>query len=193
MSPPELTGYAPVSDVFQPVEIDLFKPFRNMGKVAFFGGFYGRSGQFFHLHEPLVGKHWFYYCMTSVTFAYRDNFFFGLYQISGGFKVCYPGLTAFVAVHALIFSGQFVHGGVFVYAAGPSQTRSDTYLEVVRVMGRRDLDGAGTFFRIRIFIFYDRDLLAHQRQDHFLSYQMFVPVVFRIYGNGFVGEHGLRS
>ena len=38
-------------------------------------------------------------------------------------------------------------------------------LEVVEVVRRRDLDRAGAFLRVRVFVRDDRDAAADQRQD----------------------------
>src|SRR3990170_8972346 len=64
-------------------------------------------------------------------------------------------------------------------------------LEIVEVMGRRDLHRAGAFLGIGIFVGDDRDAAADQRQDHILADEMLVALVVGMNGNGGVAEHGL--
>ena len=64
-------------------------------------------------------------------------------------------------------------------------------LEIVEVVGRRDLDRAGAFLGVGIFVGDDRDAPADQRQDHVLADQMLVALVVGMHGDGGVAEHGL--
>ena len=65
-------------------------------------------------------------------------------------------------------------------------------LEVVEVVGGRDLDRAGALLRIGIFIGDDRDAAADQRQDGVPSDQAPVARIVRVHGDRSVAEHGLR-
>ncbi len=51
-------------------------------------------------------------------------------------------------------------------------------LEVVEIMGRRHLDGAGAGGRVRIFVGNDRDLATDDRQDDVLADDRLVALVF---------------
>ena len=65
-------------------------------------------------------------------------------------------------------------------------------LEIVEVMGRRDLHRARALFGIGIFVGDDRNLSPHQRQDHVLADQMRVALVVRMHRDRAVAEHRLR-
>ena len=67
------------------------------------------------------------------------------------------------------------------------------HLKVIGVMGRCDLYSAGSEFFIYIGIRHDRDFFAHQWQDRFLSYDVFVALIIRMYGDGCIAQHGLRT
>ena len=130
--------------------------------------------------------------MAPVTFSYRNDFFLCLNKIACLFQVAHPRLAALVAIHSLIFSGQAVHGGVLVYAAGSLESGSDSDLKIVRVMSRSYLYGSRTFFRIRIRVSYDRYFLSHQRKDHLLSHHVLISVIVRMNCYGLIGKHSLR-
>ena len=70
VSPPDLTGNAPVTDVLQPVQINLIKSLRNELKLSCLDGTYRRFCKLFHLNEPLLFYHWLYRRMTSVMRTY---------------------------------------------------------------------------------------------------------------------------
>ena len=64
-------------------------------------------------------------------------------------------------------------------------------LEIVEVMRRRDLHGAGAFFGIGVVVADDRDAPPDDRQDCRLADQMAKPLVVRMHRDGDVAEHSL--
>ena len=64
-------------------------------------------------------------------------------------------------------------------------------LEIVEVMRRRDLHGAGALFRIRIGVGNDRNTAADQRQDRGLADQVLQPLVVGMHRDRDVAQHGL--
>ena len=83
VTPPELSGNAPVMDVFKPLNVCLGEAFRN--KLCFAGcnGFHGRAGKRFHLDEPLLGCHRFYDRLAAGAVSDSMLCFFNLYQKTG--------------------------------------------------------------------------------------------------------------
>jgi hypothetical protein len=67
------------------------------------------------------------------------------------------------------------------------------HLEVVEVVRRRDLDGAGAELAIDVRIGDDRDLAAEDRQAERLADQRGVALVLGMHGDRGVAEHGLRD
>ena len=67
MSPPELSGNTPVSDIVCPVKVCLFHTLRNQLDLSLFDSFYCRFDQLVHLNEPLLFDHWLYRCLTTVV------------------------------------------------------------------------------------------------------------------------------
>ncbi len=65
-------------------------------------------------------------------------------------------------------------------------------LEVVEVVGRRDLHGAGALLRIGIVVGDDRDAAPDQRQHHRFADEVLVALVFGMHRDRGVAQHGLR-
>ena len=193
MTPPELSGNTPVFDFFKPVEVNLFKPFRNVSQVALLCSFDSRLCKFFHCNEPLVAEHGFNNCVASVAFACWDNLFFSLYKVTCSFKVSHPGLTAFVTVHTFVLACRSVHCSIFVDACRHFKTGSLTNFEVVRVVSRSDLNCTCTLFRIRVIVSDDRNFLANKRKDNLLAYHVFISLVIRVNSDCHVSKHCFRS
>ena len=101
--------------------------------------------------------------------------------------------SCLVALHACIFAAVFIDGSVIVHDIDFRQIMTLAHLKVIGVMGRCDLYSAGSEFFIYIGIRHDRDFFAHQRQDCFLSYDVFVALIIRMYGDGCIAQHGLRT
>src|SRR5206468_414801 len=66
-------------------------------------------------------------------------------------------------------------------------------LEVVEVVRRRDLDGAGAFLGVGILIPDDRNRPADERQDRGLSDEPVVALVVRMHRDRYVAEHRLGA
>ena len=130
--------------------------------------------------------------MASVALADRYGQFLCLHEESGLLEFSDPGLSALVSVHALVFARMFVHGGVVVHARDHLKSVPLSDLEVVRVVGRGDLDRAGPLFGIGIFVRDDRDLSSHHRQDDRLSDEVLISFVIRMHRDRDISEHGLR-
>ncbi|GBE44642.1 hypothetical protein BMS3Bbin10_02745 [bacterium BMS3Bbin10] len=64
-------------------------------------------------------------------------------------------------------------------------------LEVVEVMGRGYLDGAGPLFRVGILIRDNRDFTPHQRQENRFADQVLVALIIGMNRDAGVPQHGL--
>ena len=65
MSPPKLTGNAPVLNIFQPMVVNFRKPSGNELRIAPIDGCQGFFSQGFHLYEPLFCRQRFYCRLTT--------------------------------------------------------------------------------------------------------------------------------
>ena len=67
------------------------------------------------------------------------------------------------------------------------------HLEVVRVVGRRDLDGARAEFLVDVLIRKQRDAAADDRQYERLADEILVTLVIRMDSDARIAEHRLRA
>ena len=51
----------------------------------------------------------------------------------------------------------------------PSKAGSVAYFKVVRIMSRSNLNCSSSLFRIRIYIFYNRNFFSYKRQNYFFA------------------------
>ena len=68
-----------------------------------------------------------------------------------------------------------------------------SYLKVVRVMGRGDLNHAGTEFHIHIGIRHDGDFPVHQGQQHLPADEGRISFILRIDRHSSITQHGFRE
>ena len=69
MSPPQLSGNAPVTDVIRPVVINLLKAFGDKLDFAIFYGLNGRLNKLVHFDKPLLLYHRLDYRAASVMIS----------------------------------------------------------------------------------------------------------------------------
>ena len=193
MSPPDLPGNTPVADIFQPVQVDLVKPLRHKLQVAVFHGLDSRLGQLLHLHEPLLFYQRFHGGVAAVVSSNVVGVGNDLHQIALLLQILHHHLPGLVAVQPGVLAAVLIDGGVVVHNVDLRQVVALAYLEVVGVVSRRDLHRTGPELFIYIRICHDGDLSSHQRQDRRLAYDIFVPLVIRMYRNGRIAQHGLRT
>ena len=194
MAPPELARDAPGLDVPHPLEVGLFPVARLEDGAAVLHRLDGRPGQGLGVHVPLVGeigldhdpgaiavRHGVAHRLDAPEQAQapRTRPPPSCAQRSG------PGRDRRPARCSLMRAC-----GSRMLIIGRLVTLTD--LEVVEVVGRRDLDRAGALLRIGIVVGDDRDRPADDRQAHALADQMRVTRIARMDRDGGVGEHGLR-
>ena len=127
--------------------------------------------------------------MSSYCMSMRNNF----YKISLFVKFSDNRLSRLIAVHACIFAAVFIDCSVIVHDVDLRQVVALAYLEVVRVMSRRDLHRSCSELLIYIVIRHDRDLPSHKRQDHIFPYDILIALVIRMHSDGRISQHGLRT
>ena len=193
VSPPDLAADAPVVHVFHPAQIILGKTFRHELGTPILYAIGGSFQQRLHLYEPLGGNQGFNGFTAALAMSHGVRAVFNLHQQSQLVQVFYDILTAFIALLSFIGSGLFGHDAVFIDDNDGFQVLPQTHLIVVGVMGRGNLNGAGTEFRINIVIGNNGDLPVHNRQQDLFPYQLAIPLVLRIYGYRRIAGDGFRT
>ena len=194
MSPPDLSGNTPVTDVFKPVQINLIKTLRYKLKLTGLNRFNRRFCKLFHADEPLLFHHWLNRCMTSVMSSYIMRMRNNLHKISLLFKISNHCFSCLVAIHARIFSTIFlIDRCIIIHHIDLWKIVTFSNFKVIWIMRRCDLHSAGSEFFIYIIICNDWNLTICQRKNTFLSYDIFVSLIIRMYCNRSIAKHSLRT
>ena len=193
MSPPQLSGDTPVTDIFQPVEIRFFKTLRN--KVCF-SALYRLDRRFSHirhLYKPLGFYHRLDGCLAAVMGSYVVNMILYFYEKSLCLKIRNHCLSRLIAVHTCVFSALFIHGRVIIHDIDLRQVVASSHLEIVGVMCRCDLYASGSELFVYIGIRDHRNLTVCQRKLQHLSDKILIALIFRINRNGGIPQKGFRT
>ena len=159
VSPPDLSGNTPVTDIFKPVQINLIETLRHKLKLSGLNRFDRRFCKLLHAYEPLLFYHRLYGCMTSVMGSYimrmRNNF----HKISLFLKISNHCFSCLIAIHACIFSTIFlIDGRIVIHHIDFRKVVTFSNFKVIRVMRRCNLYSTGSEFFIYIIIRNDRNL-----------------------------------
>ena len=73
------------------------------------------------------------------------------------------------------------------------QVLTFTHFMVIEIVRRGDLHTTGAFFHVSMFVSYDRNTTAHQRQFDKLANQRLVTRIFRIHRHCGITQHGFRT
>ena len=116
-----------------------------------------------------------------------------LFQRPFGLQVGHDGLAAGEAVQARILARQLIHHALGVHDLEDGQAVAPADLEVVGVVGRGDLQGAGAEVFFNIGVGQQGDFAARARQQQGGAMEGLVALVFRVHGHGDVAGDGLRA
>ncbi len=164
VSPPELTGNTPVTDIFQPVQVNFVKTLRYKGKFSVFYRLHGRFGQFIHLYKPLLFDQRLHRSPASVMGSYVVGMIRHFHKKPLFLKVLHNGGPGLIAFHTVIPAARTADGGIVVHDIDLRQIVPFSHLKVVGVVSRCDLYTAGTKFLIHIGVRYYRNLPVCQRK-----------------------------
>ncbi len=154
---------------------------------------HGRVRQGFDGHEPLLGNQGLHHGLAAVAVAHGHGVGFDFGQEAVGFQVFEDLLPAGKAVHAHVFAGSRGHLAGFVDDLDGGEVVAPGHLEVVEIVGRSDLQGAGAEIQGDVGIGDDRDGTLQDRQAQGGAVEFFVALVLGIDGHGGVAQEGLGA
>ena len=193
VSPPNLSGNTPVTDILQPVQIYLVKTFRNKLKLPGLNRIDCRFRQLFHLHKPLLLNQRLHRSLATVMGSHIVYMVFNPNQITLLFQIRHNRLSCLIAVHTCILATQFINGSIIIHNIDFRQIVTLSDFKVIRVMSRCNLNGSGSKFLIHIAVRNNRNLLIYQRKQHHLPHYVPVSLIIRVYGNRCIPKHGFRT
>src|ERR1035437_1304566 len=193
MAPPELARDAPVVDVLHPLEVSLLVHLRRKADVLLADSLFGLVGQRLNLDEPLCREARLDDRLAAVAVADIVDVVLDAGEELPLFQVLDYLFTGSVAVEAGVCAAFGVDVARVVHDVDGGQVVALGEGEVVGVVGRSDLDRAGSEVAADPRVEDDGNLAAHQRQAQLLAVQGQIALVFGMDGNGYVAEHGLGA
>ena len=192
MTPPELTGDAPVVHVLHPVIIGLAEALGHELDAPVAHGLDGGLGQRLHLDEPLRARHRLDRRAAAVARADVVIVGLGLDEVALLLEIGHDGLACLIAVKAVILAA-VDDTGVLVKDQDLLQTVAQADLVVIRVVAGRHLDAAGAEIKLDIIVGHDGQLAANERQDRRLADEVLIALVRRVDRDAAVAEHRLGA
>ena len=175
------------------MQIRLVEALRHKGQISVFNSLDSRLCHLLHLYEPLLLDHGLNGGATAVVGSYIMDMVYHLHQQTLLLQFLYHDLAGLVAIHACVLAAVLIDGCIVVQNIDLRQVMTLSYLEIVGVMCRGNLYYAGTKLLIYISVCDNRNFTTYQRQDHGLTYDIFIPLVIRVYCQGAVAKQGFRS
>ena len=190
MTPPELAADAPVFDAVHPVEIGLAPVRRHELDAPVLDRLDGRPGQRLDFHVPLVGQVGLDHRVRPVAARNHQLVVLDFFEQAQFLHVLDNLLTGLESIHAAVgFRRAVVDAGVVVENVDDFQVVALADLVVVEIVRRRDLDAAGTEFRVHVVVGNDGYAAAGQRQLDFEPDQFGVALVLRVHRERAVSQH----
>ena len=192
MSPPNLTGDTPITDIIHPVCIGFSKTFRHELCSSIFNTVNSRLHERFHFDKPLFGNQRLNNCTAALAMSDSMGMVFNLYQEPLRFKFTNKIFAALVTFLPDIFSSFLCHLAIHADYYDALQIMAHTHFKVVRVMGRCNLHGTGSEFQVNIRIGNDRNNPIGQRQPQGFADKMAIALILRINGYSSITKHRFR-
>ena len=165
LAPPQLARDAPVLDVLHPVAVGVLVLLGDEADGILHDGLRGRLGQLLHREEPLHRELGLDGHARALRIADVVRILLGLFEQAGRIEVLLD-LAAYVeAVLSHVHAHLVVHRAVVVEDVDDLEVVLLAQHVVVYVMGRGDLQRAGSELDVDIFVADDRNRAADQRHD----------------------------
>ena len=114
MTPPELSGNAPVTDIVRPVEISLFHALRNQLDLSVFYCLCRRLDQFIHFDKPLFLDHRLDRRFASVMRTDIMGIILNADKQSHFIKLLDDRRSCFITIHSLELAAVFIDRGIII-------------------------------------------------------------------------------
>ena len=193
VAPPQLAADAPILEVLHPGGVGL-RPARGVeGDLAGVDGVERRSLELVDGDEPLLGQPRLQRGVATVAVHDGVIEFVDMIEQVVLLKPLDDGLAALVAVHASKLAVALDNHRVLVKDVDLRQVVSLTHGVVVGVVGRGDLNEAGTEAGVDVPILKDGDLTVDDGELDGLTHKGGLLGVLRGDGDARVAEHGLGA
>ena len=193
MSPPQLTGNAPIPDIFHPVKICLAESVGDELGFPVLNHTDSFLCQRLHFYKPLGRNDRLHIIVAAIAGSHIVGVILHTDKIALFLEVGNDCFSCIVAVHSLVLAAVGVHNAVVVKNPDHLKIVTQAHLKVVGVMGRSHLNAAGTKVHFCIIIGNHRDLLVHQRQNHGLTDDVCIAGIIGVDAHTGITQHGFGS
>ena len=193
MSPPELAGNAPVTDVVHPIIVRLSISFGNKANSSAFNRLNGGFRKILYGNEPLLGDHGFDSCAAAIACADVVAVGLDFNQCAALPEIFNKYFAAFFGCKSGIFSAEFVDMPVFREHTHAGESRALTDFKIVRIMTRSDFNGAGAEVHFNIFIRNYGNFPANDGHNNGFADNFRIARVIGVNGYACVAEDGFRA
>ena len=188
MSPPYLTGNAPVLDIFKPVEVYLVKTLGNELCLAVLYRVDRRLCQRLHLNEPLCRYLGLYGSSAAVAGSDIVAVFLDLNKCALSPEILNDSLSCLVAIHSCVLRVIVYDSSVIVHNVDNGKVMAAAYLKVIRVVGRSYLNYTCSEIHFNVIVRNDRYLTVNERKNNCLADKRLIALVIRVYCNCRIAE-----
>ena len=179
-------------DVLHPGKVRFLPVRRHEARAAVTHRGDRRRGERRDPHEPLHGEVRLDRRMAAIAAPEREHVRLGADEDAVALEIGDEALARYVAVEPGVRAGFGGHHRALVHHRHHRQLVTQPDLEVVEVVRRRDLHGAGAELAVDVLVGDDRNLAADRRQAHRAAHEATVALVVGMHGDGGVAEHRLR-
>ena len=131
--------------------------------------------------------------LAAIALAYGERVGLDLFQQAKALQVFHHAAAGLKAVQARVGTGFGGHAAVLVDDLDARQIVALAGFEIVRIVGRGDLDCAGAELGVGEVVENHGELAIHQRQIHGAAVQVKVARVLGVHGDGGVAQHGFGA
>ena len=194
MTPPELTAYAPVLDVLQPVAVCVLVLGRIELEFIIHNRRQSHIGKVLHLEEPLHGELGLNNSVrVALAVAHLVGVVLHLFQQACVIQVNGNLLLYGKTVHTDVQAGLLAQSAVVVEYVDGLKVVLFTQHIVIDIMGRGNLKATGTELNVNIIILNYRYHAVNQRHNHLVALQPAVLGIGRVDAHGGITHDGLGT
>ena len=192
MTPPDLARHTPVPNVVHPVIVCIGPHFRDNSRFPAFNGLDSLFGEGFCTHKPLLGQVRLNHRLAPVTMAHTVSIGHDFDQQPFLFKCFDHGVAALKSIQSFKAAGFSGHVSVVTDDFHTGQVVACTDFKVIGIMGRGNLQTAGTKRHVDIGVFDNGNLSVHQRQYNRIGFNIQITLVIRVDRHRGITQHGFR-
>ena len=188
MTPPYLTGDAPVTDIFKPVEIGLFKAFGNELGLAVLYSVNSGLCKRLHLYEPLCR----YLRLNGGSAAVAGSDIMAVIlnfnEETALVQIFNYLLSCLVSVHSCVCGIIIGYLCIIGHNVDDGEIMTLTHLKVVGVVGGSYLNNASSEVCFNIFIGNNGNFSADKGKNEHFANDVLVALIVGVYRNGCIAQ-----